>query len=100
MCRSLLKVKFVCFGFMATSGDVLEVFVVNSTKFQILPDFGWPKIRNISKYDNFLTFSRCVCGSLLKVHFVCFGFMATSGDVLEVYVVNLTKLQNLSDFVN
>ena len=39
MCGLLLKVQLVCFGFMATSGDVLEVYVVNLTKFQILPDF-------------------------------------------------------------
>ena len=36
MCGSLLKVQLVCFGFMATSGDVLGVCIVNSTKFQIL----------------------------------------------------------------
>ena len=25
-------------------GDVLGVYIVNSTKFQILPDFRWPEI--------------------------------------------------------
>ena len=41
---SLLKVQLICFGYMATSGDVLGVYIVNSTKFQILPDFGWPEV--------------------------------------------------------
>ena len=98
VCGSLLKVQLVCFGFMATSGDVVEVYIVNSTKFQILPDFGWPEIWKNPKYQNFSTFSRWVCGSLLKVQLVCFGFMATLGDVLEKYVVNLTIVSNFAQF--
>ena len=41
-----------------------------------------------------------MCGSLLKVQLVCFGFMATSGDVVEVYVVNLTKFLIFLDFLS